>query len=142
MPTITTETILNVHSCITCGVLYAFTAEYEAERRKDGRSFYCPSGHSAHYGDGPVERAHKAIEEAKRALTAEKCARANAEAAKAHALNDLTREREERAKEAEKTKRRHASGKCPCCQRSFASLARHIKHMHPEYCPPLKPTAT
>lgn len=30
-------------------------------------------------------------------------------------------------------KRTLKNGVCPCCRRSFASLARHMKHKHPEY---------
>lgn len=32
-----------------------------------------------------------------------------------------------------KTKKRISAGTCPCCQRTFQSLSRHMAHMHPDY---------
>lgn len=122
MPTITTETTLNVMPCPACGILFAIPEIFEKARREDGGSFFCPGGHFMSFKPWAKEK----LEEAQRQLTAARCAEADAKRA-------LEKEREDRVKEAAKEKRRHASGKCPCCQRSFASLSRHIKHMHPDY---------
>lgn len=32
-----------------------------------------------------------------------------------------------------RTKKRIAQGVCPCCQRTFAQLSRHMKAKHPDY---------
>lgn len=32
-----------------------------------------------------------------------------------------------------KTKKRLAGGVCPCCNRSFVSLAKHMANQHPDY---------
>lgn len=35
-----------------------------------------------------------------------------------------------------KTKKRIANGVCPCCNRSFANLERHMAGQHPDYPQP------
>jgi len=43
------ETGLIVHNCHSCGISYAMPADFEARRRKDHKTFYCPSGHPAYF---------------------------------------------------------------------------------------------
>lgn len=47
----------------------------------------------------------------------------------------------EAAREAERLRRRTAAGVCPCCNRSFVQLARHMKTKHPDHVekPPTPP---
>ncbi len=110
--------------CGQCGITFAMPDYLKAALLENGESFYCPMGHCRVF----TKRAslEKQLEEARRSLTAAQCA-------KIEAVHDLQREREARAKDSAATKRLHASGKCPCCRRAFASLARHIRRMHPDY---------
>ena len=43
------ETGLKIHDCLTFGISYAMPSEFIERRRKDHKTFYCPSGHEAYY---------------------------------------------------------------------------------------------
>lgn len=68
-------------------------------------------------------------EKLKREIEAEK---ARTQAALARA-NDAIAALALREKELKRHKARIKNGVCPCCQRSFVALARHMKAKHPEY---------
>lgn len=126
------STVLRQEYCCVCGILFCFPENFEAERRRDRASFYCPNGHGQHY-TGKTE-ADLAREEAARhkrqAEFWQQCAqnrrletqraRASQQATKGH----LTRLR-----------KRVAAGKCPCCAAEFQDLARHIQRQHPDFQP-------
>lgn len=111
---------LQVHivteECISCGVVFGMTGYFERERRRDHKNFYCPNGHPQHY-------------------TAESDAEQNARLLREEqARHQRTLQRANEAeREAERLKKRVAKGVCPCCKRSFAALARHMKSKHPDY---------
>ena len=35
--------------CITCGITFGIPSEFNDQLQKNGKDFYCPSGHSQHY---------------------------------------------------------------------------------------------
>jgi hypothetical protein len=101
--------------------------DHQLRRHNEGLQvdgIYCPLGHS----HVPAGKSKVTIE------------RERAEAAEAQtmALRDqlAAAERERKRHEA-----RTKNGVCPCCQRSFVQLARHIKTKHPEYAPTPAPKA-
>lgn len=54
-----------VHHCNTCGVSYALTESYDQQRRKDHKTFYCPSGHSHYFPqESDIEKANRLAREA------------------------------------------------------------------------------
>ena len=106
----------DTETCITCGVVFTLPSELVVQRRRDHTNFYCPNGHSQFYpGKSDVELAREALA-AEKSRHAETLAR----------LNDTTIERD-------KIKKRIAGGTCPCCNRSFIRLARHMKTKHPNF---------
>lgn len=89
------------------------------------KNFYCPNGHSQHY-PGPTEK-ERAI---KRAEFAEREA--------ANLRDVLTMETlSHRATKGKLTKmtKRVSNGVCPCCNRTFANVARHMGTQHPDFAP-------
>ena len=118
-------TTLEVEVC-TCGVLFAAPEHLLETRRFDGKSFYCPNGHSISYeGDRQrVEDANERLKNQRARLQAEndqQQAQIRAErAAKTRIKNSRQRERQ-----------RVAAGVCPCCNRSFKNLHRHMQSQHP-----------
>ncbi len=74
-----------VFHCGECGVHFALTEAFAAERRRDGRTWHCPNGHVRVFRETETERLRKQL--------------AAAEQAKAHAERnrDNQRERAERA---------------------------------------------
>ena len=77
---------LYITDCPTCGVVYAFSTDYEKRRREDGKSWSCPNGHSGIYfgeSDAATERKARLTAERQRdaARIARDAARDQAEAA-------------------------------------------------------------
>lgn len=113
---------LEVEVC-TCGVLFAAPESMLDSRRQDGRSFYCPNGHSLAYSSENASLKRQLANERDRAgrLAAERDqTKASLAATKGH----LTRARH-----------RAASGVCPVqgCKRHFKDLERHIASKHPDF---------
>lgn len=118
-----TETFNAIGPCGECGVMLIMPSQYETERRRDHKSFYCLNGHNR------VFRA-KSREEMLRDELAEKERQLAAERARA-STNYAAREKAER--EVRKLKKRASGGACPCCNRSFVALGRHMKTKHPDF---------
>lgn len=116
-------TELEVEIC-TCGVLFAAPKPMLDTRRHDGRDFYCPNGHSLSY-DGERSRLERELRAAKDRAARDRAARDQAEASLRATKGVVTRQRERLE--------RVAAGVCPCCNRSFRDLRRHMQTKHPEY---------
>lgn len=116
---------LESETCCTCGVVFGIESRHRAElrRKKERTSFYCPNGHSQHYiGDTEADKLRRELEWAR-------SQRDSARSALKMTENTL------RVVKGHKTrlKKRIANGVCPCCNRNFENVARHIKTKHPEY---------
>lgn len=127
--TITYTETLNVLECANCAMLFAITDAFERQRRADGQTFYCPSGHSNVYRETEAERLRKKLAHAEQqrdwAETSRKAARDQAERAERSAAAYKGR--------VTRLKNRAAAGVCPCCNRSFENLRRHMAGQHPDY---------
>ena len=122
---------LTITDCPTCGVVYAVPDGLiiQAKRHRKTRDLYCPNGHNWHYlGETPEQKAKRLEEELARE-------RAEHDQAMAHQRAQTTRARNER----DRLKKRAAAGVCPCCNRTFQQLARHMKSKHPDYVKENKP---
>lgn len=109
-------------TCYKCGIVFGMPDHYETKRREDGESFWCPNGHSQHYGEGSNEKLRR---ENQRLL--QRQAELQDERREAERLRDLAVKREGRLK------KRIAGGVCPCCHRTVAQMANHMKTKHPGY---------
>jgi hypothetical protein len=113
-----------IQSCCTCGVLFGLTNEQHDQLLKNkGKSFYCPNGHGQHYaGKSEAESLRERLEVQTQVARDRQAA--------------LDRERKRSAAlkgENTKIKKRIKGGVCPCCNRSFVSLANHMKTQHPDF---------
>lgn len=129
MRTYTESTVLVAETCPNCGVLFGMPATFEQNRRKTGESFYCPSGHSLSYGKGETAKLREELDRTKRQLDSSRTY------ARAVADQKEAAERSNRALRGSNTKlrKRVAAGVCPCCQRTFQDLARHMAGQHPDF---------
>lgn len=127
MATTITETIrLTTDVCATCGITFAVPDSWQQRRRDDGKTFYCPNGHSLHFGKNTLE---KRLERAERERNA-------AQVGLGAARDQLDAERRSHAAtkgQLTKTRKRVSAGVCPCCHRTFQNVARHMAGQHPEY---------
>lgn len=124
--TLTTETTFTIEDCCQCGVQFGMPADHVRELRRSHAWFYCPNGHSQHYtakSDSDLRK--EAERKAASAIEDARIARLDAETAR-------MKLRKAEA-EAKRIAKRTAAGVCPCCNRSFVQLARHMKVKHPEH---------
>lgn len=113
----------SVGPCSICGVVIVLPSDYEAHRRRDHATFYCPNGHTQYYPSKSTEETLREQLAAKdRALTFER---------ERAATNYAAREKAERANR--KLKKRISGGACPCCNRAFTNLQRHMTTKHPDF---------
>lgn len=123
------HTDLEVTDCPSCGVDFALPARLLRERREKGGSFWCPNGHSLSFTDTELEKLRKRTKSLDAQLTSTRdqrdAARADRDAvdrSRTALRGVITRERN-----------RVGRGVCPCCNRTFAELGRHMQSQHPEY---------
>lgn len=119
----------NEYECWVCGVPFAISQQFEAAYRRDNKAFYCPAGCKLGLGKSEEQKLREQLAEKDR-LLAERARQLDFERERA-ATNYAAREKAER--KAKKLEKRIAGGVCPCCQRSFEALARHMKTKHPEF---------
>jgi hypothetical protein len=114
-----------VLDCAICAGVFAITDDFDARRRYDGATFYCPIGHSNSYSGEQTklrERAERLEQQAARLsaeVDQERAARAFADRQRAAAQGQVTRLR-----------KRVQNGVCVECHRSFSNLQRHMNTKH------------
>lgn len=123
MSTMTYTGLLSVVECAECHMDFGVTPQFERDRRADHATFYCPNRHANYYGHESVEeRLRRQLAAAEGKAAAERARAATAEARRRAAKGQLT-----------KVKNRVANGVCPCCNRHFANVERHMTSQHPDY---------
>jgi hypothetical protein len=111
-----------VYECAECGMPFGMSADLVKRRRDDHASFYCPRGHTQSCrGASEAERRRVMLAEANAKSTALAQRVTNAEQAEQKA--EMARR---------KLEKRIKAGVCPCCNRTFTNLARHMQTKHPE----------
>jgi hypothetical protein len=118
---VTVETVLQPHTCKSCGVLFALPREFTEQRRNDGQTWYCPNGHQWVYRDTEVMRLRRALEQQE----------ANAEWYRDQ-LSASERSLSATRGVVTKLRKRAHAGTCPFgCRRHFVDLERHVASKHP-----------
>lgn len=121
------------HTCCNsnCGISYAVPKTWDDEKRRDYSTMYCPNGHPQSYKQGTSNE--------------DKLRRENERLTQNRAyLEDQIRERDQKLEhELKKStafkghvtriKNRVSHGVCPCCNRTFQDLARHMATKHRDY---------
>lgn len=118
----TVATIQLEQTTCWCGTPFALPAEMLNAARKSGHTIYCPHGHSVVWKETEADRLRRERDRLKQDTAR---------------LDDEIRAQRERADKAEaankRLKKRAAAGTCPCCQRTFSNMTRHIQAKHPEF---------
>jgi uncharacterized protein with PIN domain len=106
------------HTCGTCGVIYGFPNDLYEQRKRDGLGFFCPNGHERYFTETDRDRL-KAAQARNRHLEDQ--------------LSASKQEAEEHRRTILRERSRFARGVCPCCNRSFTNVRRHMETKHPDY---------
>lgn len=121
---------LTVVTC-WCGMRHAIPSELDEfqDRQHDNgekqTSIYCPLGHThIRAGKGEAQKLRERLERAEQRRIAERDLREQTERQLAAQKGATT-----------KARRRAAAALCPCCNRSFVQLRRHMAAKHPDYDP-------
>lgn len=118
------DATLHAVTCASCGVLFAIPESFHKAARKYNAtshpgnywSICCPFGHQWHYtGRDETQELRDQLRATRDLLAVEESAHA---ATRGHVVRQA---------------KRAAAGVCPCCNRTFQQLARHMKAKHPSY---------
>ena len=123
-------TVKNIGPCASCGLSIFMSEEHEKILRQNQGSFYCLWGHSNVWPKTPTE-AREDVLRRERDRLKQDAARLHENIAR-QAERAETAERRARAARGQVTrlKNRAAAGVCPCCNRQFQNLRRHMDTKH------------
>jgi hypothetical protein len=119
------HTTLEVEVCGVCGVLFAAPKVLIDHCRETGDNFFCPNGHTLVFDDYENARLKRQLASTKDTLAFVRADRDQTEARLRSTKGVVTKQKKKLA--------RVAAGVCPCCNRSFQDLARHMETKHPDF---------
>lgn len=119
------ETII----CFRCGIRFDVPAKWKAARLNDKTTFYCPNGDAQHFTESELDRVRRERDRLKQQIAErdDSIARARQRADAAERSASV------RKGVITRLKRRAAAGVCPCCNRTFENLQRHMSSQHPTF---------
>ena len=123
-------------TCASCSIRFAVDAAFLQKRRADGSSFFCPVGHSLVFTKTDADRLKeklKAAEARERRERDDKEYFAGRLDETQAELKNTSRNLKTVKTKMRKQTERIAAGVCPCCNRSFENVGRHMKTKHPHY---------
>lgn len=108
-----------------CGITFYVPSHWKQKRVQEKASFSCPNGHGRRFcGETEEDKLRRERDRLAQRLAENDDRIKDAENRIVAYKGHLTR-----------SKKRHAAGVCPCCNRSFLSLTRHMQTKHPTYKP-------
>jgi len=114
--------------CITCGCPFFMPTTLRNRCKEDSaHSFHCPNGHSMVFRKSEADKVREELEQVK--IENQR----NKEMLQDKLLDTIN----EKIKLEKKLKRVH-NGVCPCCNRSFQNLQKHMTTKHPDVVKPSK----
>lgn len=121
-----TKTVTLRHmQCGECSIHFAMDQGKYDRCKESGEGWYCPNGHSRMFTRSRVQELESKLEEQK--IETQKMTDRFLE--EVHTRNKLTQQ----------LKRVHR-GVCPCCNRTFQNLKRHMEQKHPTEAKKVSPS--
>lgn len=120
-----------VEDCITCGVIFTVPTVMRDQAYQEGGYFHCPNGHAQGWSKEKSE--HEQLRRERDRLQ-QRLAEKDDEIKFQREQREATERRLSASKgQVTKFKNRVGHGVCPCCNRSFENLARHMGTKHPTF---------
>lgn len=123
--TITIQTSFTIIYCCNCGAAFAVPDNVHLAWHEKGASFFCPNGHAQSYTESMKKKLDRALKDRDRFqgyYNQETDSHRHTKKRLAATQGVVTR-----------TKKRVSKGVCPCCNRHFKDLHRHMESKHPDY---------
>jgi len=114
--------MVKIH-CAECQILFGMTSDFSERRQEDHKNFYCPRGHHNYWPqESDIEKLKKEVAKAQEQYQRERIER-------------IFHEKSARSYKGKVTqiKTRIVNGVCPCCNRSFKDVRRHMETKHPDF---------
>lgn len=125
MPETLTYTGTLVITRCWCGIQLAVPRALWDHAQSDSKNhIHCPIGHTFVYRDNEATKLRAKLDQAEADAANQRRQKERAEAEAAANRGRLVRQQ-----------KRIANGICPCCNRSFSNLARHMGTQHPDFDP-------
>lgn len=116
--------------CHCCDVTFKIRTEWRDSLYESGNTFYCPNGHSLSWKGKHVADELRRERDRLKQQTAQK----DDEIRRLERINTLERRSTAAYKgQVTKIKKRVGKGVCPCCNRQFKDLHKHMNSKHPDY---------
>lgn len=112
-------------NCGACGVEFYVPDHFYTERRQTKKHWHCPNGHIRVFRESEADELRRERDRLKQQLAQKDDEIARKEMERRAAVGQVTR-----------LKNRAAKGVCPCCNRHFTNLERHMATKHPTYTEP------
>ena len=115
--------------CSECGIIYFFPERWCDKAADNHKGWKCPNGHGQVFRESEKDELRRERDRLKQRL-------AQKDDDIRHALDDAQHERRRAATfkgHLTKAKKRIGKGTCPCCNRHFENLERHMASKHPQY---------
>lgn len=115
--------------CCKCGICFYVPDNWYRNRQKTCDTFHCPNGHPQSFRVSSLDKMRQERDQLKQQVAQrddevrDANKRAAAERRTAIAYKG----------QATKLRKRAKGGACPCCNRTFENLARHMKSKHANY---------
>lgn len=112
------------HETCWCGIPFMLPKDLRYQARNRNHTIYCPLGHTITWKENEEVRLRRERDNLKQQQAR---------------LEDEKRDAIARAEKAEaatkRLQKRTAAGVCPCCNRTFLNMQRHMKSKHPNVVP-------
>jgi hypothetical protein len=122
--------------CGKCGIEFHVPKRWQTDRRESKETFWCPNGHPRVYCESEADVIRRERDRLKQQI-AERDDAIRREQNWRRAERDGREAAERRASAARgqvtRLKNRASAGVCPCCNRTFSQLARHMAEKHPRF---------
>lgn len=115
--------------CCKCGMLFSVSDNWDRHKRTTKDTFYCPNGDPQSYSVSSLDKMRQERDRFKQQV-----AQRDDEVRAANRRAETERRTAIAYKgQATKLRKRAKGGACPCCNRTFENLARHMKSKHANY---------
>jgi len=108
---------------------FGVTDDFFNRKQDNGSEFFCPNGHGQVYKTSNLMKVERELKREREKLKREQIEREHAQG-----LFEAERNSHRTTRgHVTRIKNRVSAGLCPCCNRNFVNLHRHMKGQHPDF---------